>query len=71
MFFSTKNYPTEEFQCSIWKYSTEKISELKTPFVSILSISDPNLAYNTFIEILQTNFSTQKLVKNVKKSHRM
>lgn len=66
VFFSIKNYPQEEFQCLIRKYSAQKISELKTQFDNMLSILDPNKAYNTFINILKTNFSNQKPVKTVK-----
>lgn len=66
VYFSIKNYPLEEYLCLIKKYSPYKISDFKTQFNSILNISDPNLAYNTFIDILKTNLCSKKPVKNVK-----
>lgn len=63
VFFSIKNYPSEEYKCLIEEYSPEKISELKTQFDNILNISDPYLAYNIFVDILKTNFCT-KICKN-------
>lgn len=67
-YFSIKDYPDQEFQHLINKYSLEKISDLKLQFSFIFSIYDPNLAYNYFIEILSNNFITKpKSVKIVKK----
>lgn len=62
VYFSIKNYPLEEYKCLIKEYSSDKISEIKTQFDNILNISNPNLAYETFLDILKTNL----LVKNVK-----
>lgn len=68
VYFSIKNYPFEEYKCLIEEYSSEKISELKTQFDNILSISDPNLAYETFIHILKTNYCPVKPDKIVQKT---